>query len=216
MAEKALTAVIQEDLVPDISDPLCRARAGQGAGHGRDLREPGLPAYRRRWTSGYARFLERPIEGELALSVDRRHLCGRCAKRGGCVAVAVTLAVAVDTDGRREVLGMAIGASEAETFWVEFLRRLKRRGLAGVELLVISDDRAGIKAAVAHRVRADLATPCRRGLHAATRWSCPSRGGRRVVSALIAAAEPGSCRRRQGAVRTGRRPGPAQAAQARG
>jgi transposase-like protein len=39
----------------------------------------------------------------------------------------LTIAVAVNTDGRREVLGMAIGASEAETFWVEFLRKLKRR-----------------------------------------------------------------------------------------
>ena len=41
---------------------------------------------------------------------------------GRIVSVAVTIAVAVNTDGRREVLGMAIGASEAETFWLEFLR----------------------------------------------------------------------------------------------
>jgi transposase-like protein len=63
------------------------------------------------------------------------------------VSVAVTVAVAVNTDGRREVLGMDIGASEAETFWLEFLRKLKRRGLAGVKL-VISDAHEGIKAAV--------------------------------------------------------------------
>jgi transposase-like protein len=49
---------------------------------------------------------------------------------GRIVSVAVTIAVAVNTDGRREVLGMGIDASEAETFWVEFLRRLKRRGVA--------------------------------------------------------------------------------------
>jgi transposase-like protein len=49
---------------------------------------------------------------------------------GRIVSVAVTLAVAVNTDGRREGLGMAIGASEAEIFWLEFLRQLKRRGLA--------------------------------------------------------------------------------------
>jgi putative transposase len=59
----------------------------------------------------------------------------------------VTIAVAVNTDGRREVLGMDIGSSEAETFWLEFLRKLKRRGLAGVKL-VISDAHEGIKAAV--------------------------------------------------------------------
>jgi putative transposase len=72
---------------------------------------------------------------------------------GRIVSVAVTIAVAVNTDGRREVLGMAIGPSEAETFWVEFLRKLKRRGLAGVKL-VISDAHEGIKAAVARVFRA--------------------------------------------------------------
>ena len=58
------------------------------------------------------------------------------------------VAVAVNSDGRREVLGLAIGASEAETFWTEFLRKLARRGLRGVKL-VISDAHEGLKAAVA-------------------------------------------------------------------
>ena len=47
------------------------------------------------------------------------------------VSVAVIVAVGVNSDGRREVLGMAIGPSEAETFWTEFLRQLARRGLRG-------------------------------------------------------------------------------------
>ena len=46
--------------------------------------------------------------------------------------VAVIVAVGVNDDGRREVLGLAIGASEAETFWTDFLRKLARRGLRGV------------------------------------------------------------------------------------
>jgi putative transposase len=66
---------------------------------------------------------------------------------GRIVSVAVIVAVAVNSDGRREVLGMAIGASEAETFWIEFLRSLARRGLRGVKL-VISDAHEGLKAAV--------------------------------------------------------------------
>jgi len=41
-----------------------------------------------------------------------------------------------NADGRREVLGMGIGASEAETFWLDFLRKLKRRGRAGVKLVI--------------------------------------------------------------------------------
>ena len=62
--------------------------------------------------------------------------------------VSVAVIVAVNSDGRREVLGITIGASEAETFWTEFLRSLARRGMRGVKL-VISDAHEGLKAAVA-------------------------------------------------------------------
>ncbi len=66
---------------------------------------------------------------------------------GRIVSVAVIVAVGVNTDGRREVLGMDVGPSEAETFWTDFLRKLARRGLRRVKL-VISDAHAGIKASV--------------------------------------------------------------------
>jgi transposase-like protein len=55
---------------------------------------------------------------------------------GRVVSMAVTIAVGVNSDGRREVLGMAVGASEAETFWAEFLRGLARRGLRGIRLAI--------------------------------------------------------------------------------
>ena len=58
------------------------------------------------------------------------------------------IAVAVDTDGRREIIGLTVGPSEAETFWTEFLRSLKGRGLDGIKL-VISDAHTGLKAAIA-------------------------------------------------------------------
>jgi transposase-like protein len=104
---------------------------------------------------------------------------------GRIVSVAVTIAVAVNSDGRREVLGMAIGASEAETFWVDFLRRLKRRGLAGVKL-VISDAHEGIKAAVARVFRATWQR-CR--VHfMRNALAHAGKSGRRVVSAFIATA----------------------------
>ena len=63
------------------------------------------------------------------------------------VSVAVIVAVGVNSDGRREVLGMTVGHSEAEPFWVEFLRSLARRGLRGVKL-VVSDAHEGLKAAI--------------------------------------------------------------------
>jgi len=44
----------------------------------------------------------------------------------------VIIAVGVNTDGTRELPGLAVGPSEAEPFWTEFLRSLSRRGLRGV------------------------------------------------------------------------------------
>ncbi len=91
-------------------------------------------------------FLDRPIEGDWPyLWIDATYVKVRQA--GRIVSVAVIVAVGVNADGRREVLGMDIGPSEAETFWTAFLRKLARRGLRGVKL-VVSDAHEGIKAAV--------------------------------------------------------------------
>ena len=94
-----------------------------------------------------AAFLNRPLEGDWpCLRLDATYIT--VSQNGRIVSVAVIVAVAVNSDGRREVLGMTVGASEAETFWTAFLRTLTRRGLRGVKL-VISDAHEGLKAAVA-------------------------------------------------------------------
>jgi hypothetical protein len=67
---------------------------------------------------------------------------------GLIVSKAVILAVAVDTGGARELLGMAVNPSEAQTFWSEYQRSLTCRGLCGVKL-AISDSNEGLKAAAA-------------------------------------------------------------------
>jgi transposase-like protein len=91
-------------------------------------------------------FLNRPIEGEWPyIWLDATYVKARRDHR--IVSVAVIVAVGVNSDGRREVLGMTVGHSEAEPFWVEFLRSLARRGLRGVKL-VISDAHEGLKAAI--------------------------------------------------------------------
>ena len=70
-------------------------------------------------------FLDRPIEGDWPyLWIDATYVKVRQA--GRIVSVAVIVAVGVNSDGRREVLGMDIGPSEAETFWTAFLRKLAR------------------------------------------------------------------------------------------
>jgi putative transposase len=97
-------------------------------------------------------FLSRQIEGDWPyLWIDATYVKTREA--GRIVSVAVIVAVGVNTDGQREVLGLKVGASEAEPFWTEFLRGLNRRGLRGVKL-VISDSHEGIKAAASKVLKA--------------------------------------------------------------
>jgi putative transposase len=106
-------------------------------------------------------------------------------QEGRIVSVALIVAVGVNGDGRREVLGMAIGAAEAETFWTAFLRGLKQRGLAGVKL-VVSDAHLGLKAAVAKVLHASWQR-CR--VHFMRNvLAHAGKQGRRVVSAFIATA----------------------------
>ena len=63
------------------------------------------------------------------------------------VSQAVVIATGVSADGRREVLGSAVGDSETEVFWTKFLRGLRERGLGGVQL-VISDHHRGLMNAI--------------------------------------------------------------------
>lgn len=72
---------------------------------------------------------------------------------GRIVSVAAIIAVAANTDGRREIIGLGIGPSEAETFWSTFLKSLVKRGLRGVKL-VISDAHDGLTAAITRVVGA--------------------------------------------------------------
>lgn len=103
-------------------------------------------------------FLTRPIEGEWPyLWIDATYLKER--EVGRIVSTAAIIAVGVNTDGRREVLGVATGPSEAEPFWKAFLRSLADRGLRGVKL-VIADDHKGLRAA-ASKVFAASQQRCR-------------------------------------------------------
>ncbi len=87
--------------------------------------------------------LARPIEGDWPyVWFDATYV--KVRRDHQIVSVAIVVGVGVNTDGRREVLGMTTGHSEAEPFWVEFLRSLARRGLRGTKL-VISAAHEGLK-----------------------------------------------------------------------
>jgi putative transposase len=115
-------------------------------------------------------FLDRPLVGDWPyLWLDATYLKQR--EGGRIVSVAAIIAVAANTDGKREIVGLHIGSSEAETFWAGFLKSLLRRGLRGVKL-VISDAHEG-KAAI-RRVMGTSWQRCR--VHwmrnAIDHWAC--------------------------------------------
>jgi putative transposase len=144
-AEKALVAVIQEAYIQGVStrsvDELVRAMGMTGISKSQVSRLCGEIDER------VGAFLNRPIEGDWPyLWIDATYVKVRQA--GRIVSVAVIIAVAVNTDGVREIVGVAVGPSEAEPFWLKFLRDLTRRGLRGVKL-VISDAHLGLKSAIA-------------------------------------------------------------------
>lgn len=68
-------------------------------------------------------------------------------KNGSVLPCAVFTAIGVDADGRREILGVSVSLSEAETHWRQFLKSLKKRGLSGVKFIT-SDDHDGLKVAL--------------------------------------------------------------------
>jgi putative transposase len=143
-SEKAMTAVIQEAYVQGIStrsvDELVKALGMTG------ISKSQVSRLCEEIDERVDEFLNRPIEGDWPyLWIDATYV--KVRQSGRIVSVATIIAVAVNTEGRREVLGMATGPSEAEPFWTEFLRSLMRRGLRGVRL-VISDAHEGLKAAV--------------------------------------------------------------------
>ena len=182
MAERALAAVIQEAYVQGVStrsvDELVKAMGMTGISKSQVSRLCG------EIDGKIGAFLDRPLEGDWPyLWLDATYV--KVRQNGRIVSVAVIVAVAVNSDSRREVLGMTVGPSEAETFWTGFLRTLARRGLRGVKL-VISDAHEGLKAAVVKVLHASWQR-CR--VHFMRNvLAHAGKQGRRVVAAFIATA----------------------------
>ena len=144
-SEKALVAVIQEAWISGVStrrvDDLVQAMGLSG------ISKSQVSKLCKDIDERAGAFLSRPLSGEWPyLWLDATYLKQR--EGGRVVSVAAIIAVAANTDGRREIVGLHIGPSEAEPFWSHFLKALLRRGLRGVKL-VISDAHEGLKAAIA-------------------------------------------------------------------
>jgi putative transposase len=142
-SDKALIAVIQEAYVHGVStrsvDDLAKAMGLTG------ISKSQVSRLCEEIDERVKTFLSRPIEGAWPyVWIDATYV--RSREGGRIVSVAAIIAVGANADGRREVLGMAVGPSEAEPFWTKFLRSLTERGLRGVKL-VISDSHEGLKKA---------------------------------------------------------------------
>jgi putative transposase len=148
--EKALVSVIQEAWIAGVStrrvDDLVQAMGMSG------ISKSSVSKLCKDIDERVNAFLKRPIAGDWPyLWLDATYL--KVRDSGRIVSVAAIIAVAVNTDGRREIVGLHIGPSEAEPFWTTFLRDLVKRGLKGVKL-VISDAHEGLKAAITRVVGA--------------------------------------------------------------
>ena len=142
--EKALVAVIHETRIGGVStrrvDEIAQAMGLSG------ISKSQVSKLCKEIDERVKAFLERPLEGDWPyLWLNATYL--KVREGGPIVSVAAIIAVAANTEGRREIVGLGIGPSEAETFRADFLKRLTRRGLRGVKL-VISDAHEGLKAAV--------------------------------------------------------------------
>src|SRR5437868_12068288 len=143
-AEKALVTVIQEAWIGGVStrrvDELVQPMGLSG------ISKSQVSKLCKDIDERVNAFLDRPIEGEWPyLWLDATYL--KVRDGGRIVSVAAIIAMAVDTDGRREIVGLGLGPSEAEPFWSAFLKSLVKRGLKGVKL-VISDAHDGLRLAI--------------------------------------------------------------------
>jgi putative transposase len=152
-AEQALVAVVREADVQGVStrrvDELVKALGldgiskRQGASHA-----PSSTVWRlcAALDEEVERFRQRRLDGAYPyLWLDATFVKARDG--GRVVSKAVVLAIGVNADGQREVLGLDVGPTEDGAFWHAFLRGLVARGLSGVEL-VISDAHGGLRAAI--------------------------------------------------------------------
>ena len=144
-AEQAIVAVVMEAYVNGVSTRKVDRLVEQLGISG--MTKDRVSAICRGLDERVAAFRERPLEGAYPyLWLDAKYV--KVRDHGRVVSKALVVAYAVHETGIREVIGLDVGEVESGSFWVEFLRGLKRRGLSGVRL-AITDQHEGLKHAVA-------------------------------------------------------------------
>ena len=144
-SEKALVATLAEMYVQGVSTRKVKVITEELCGH--EFSASAVSAIVKRLDEQLSQFAERPLEDAFPyLILDARY---EKVRDGGAIrSKAVLIAIGIDWDGRRQILGVDLASRETATSWKSFLLSLRERGLKGVEL-VISDDHAGLRKAIA-------------------------------------------------------------------
>lgn len=143
-SEQALVATLAEMYVQGVSTRKVKAITEELCGH--SFSASAISSINKRLDDSLAQFASRRLEEPFPyLILDARY---EKVREGGIVASqAVLIAVGIDWDGRRQILGVEMANRESQTSWRTFLLGLRERGLSGVEL-VVADDHAGLRAAI--------------------------------------------------------------------
>jgi transposase-like protein len=143
-SEQALVATLAEMYVQGVSTRKVKAITEELCGH--SFSASAISSINKRLDDSLAQFASRRLEEPFPdLILDARY---EKVREGGIVASqAVLIAVGIDWDGRRQILGVEMATRESQSSWRTFLLGLRERGLSGVEL-VVADDHAGLRAAI--------------------------------------------------------------------
>ena len=143
-SEKALVSALAEMYVQGVSTRKVKAITEELCGH--EFSASAVSEINKRMDQDLSAFCGRKLdEAYPYLILDARY--ERVREAGVIASQAVLVAVAVDGEGRRQVLGVEMASRESRSSWRDFLEGLKARGLHGVEF-VVSDDHPGLKAAI--------------------------------------------------------------------
>ena len=145
-SERALLAVIQQAYVEGVStrwvDDLVKALGCEG------ISKSQVSRICQELDEVVEDFLGRPLDGGSYPYLWLDALTQKVREAGRIVNVSVVAATAVNSERKREIVGMDVGTSEDGAFWLAFLHSLSARGLSGVDL-VASDAHKGLRDAIA-------------------------------------------------------------------
>jgi putative transposase len=143
-SEKALVAALTQMYIQGVSTRKVQAISEELCGH--SFSASAISEINKKRDAELGRFARRELENEYPyLIIDARY--EKLRENGVIRSRAVLVAIGIDWEGRRQVLGVEMANRESATSWKEFLLGLKRRGLRGV-LFAVSDDHPGLKRAI--------------------------------------------------------------------